>query len=149
MTGNKVKVNNTLEGNVITANSVKTDSLTTNKVDGNYFIRIKNSSSSPSATGLNHPEENSLMVAYDGIRFIKNLVENPSSCSYYNWTSLTTKVTNNDKTLLYTPYFNADEITVNTSLSARNITVKSQLYTNVISSVSNTGFIDINNGLRI
>ena len=148
MTGNKIKVTNTLEGNSITANSVKTTSLTTNRVDGNYFIRIKNSSSSPSATGLDDAAENSLMAAYDGIRFIRSQYVDESSCSYYDWTYLTTKVSKH-KVSVYTPSFKADEVIASTKVDANFITAKSLLSTNTISSISNTGFVDINAGLRV
>lgn len=154
ITGTKLKVNNTLEGNEITANSISTKSLTTNKVDGNYFIRIKNGSSSPSATDTSLPyaAEYSLMAAYDGIRIIRNKYSNISSCGYtyytYNWTYLTTSVTSN-KVSLFTPYFKTNEISVTTNLSAKNATVSSQLNTNVISSISNTGSVNINSALSI
>ena len=154
ITGTKLKVNNTLEGNEITANTVKTNSLTTNRVDGNYFIRIKNGSSSPSATdsSLPYAAEYSLMAAYDGIRIIRNRYSNISSCGYtyytYNWTYLTTSVTGN-KVSLFTPYFKANEITANTNLIAWNATVNTKLNTNVISSISNTGSVNINSALNI
>lgn len=149
VTGTKFKVNNTLEGNEITANTVKTNSLTTNRVDGNYFIRIKNDSSSPSARSLTDAAEYSLMAAYDGIRIIRNRYSDISSGDYtYNWTYLTTSVTDN-KVSLFTPYFKANEITANTNLIAWNATVNTKLNTNVISSISNTGSVNINSALNI